>query len=203
MTKRKTSSARKTNKPRQAASPDPGEAAFMIPEFCIRATYLTESYPRFCRPVLSVKISPVLSTRDLTTTLKRVSIRMLPLQRADVAQSVERILGKDEVTSSNLVISSTKTCRNAGFFVSFWPNSASFAYELFILMTSSFKKHVFVSFFVSFFDSERPVRPYSIRFHEGCPSSVFSSDSAAWGAIDSLDCSTRSLGCRTTLSIIF
>ena len=92
---------------------------------------------------------------------------MLPLQRADVAQSVERILGKDEVTSSNLVISSSKTCRNAGFFVSFWPNSASFACELFILMTSSFKNHVFVSFFVSFFDSEHPVRPYYIRLHEG------------------------------------
>ena len=42
---------------------------------------------------------------------------MLPLQHADVAQSVERILGKDEVTSSNLVISSTKACRDAGFFV--------------------------------------------------------------------------------------
>ena len=28
-------------------------------------------------------------------------------------------LGKDEVTSSNLVISSSKTCRNAGFFVYF------------------------------------------------------------------------------------
>ena len=44
---------------------------------------------------------------------------MLPLQHADVAQSVERILGKDEVTSSNLVISSSKACRNAGFFVYF------------------------------------------------------------------------------------
>ena len=32
-------------------------------------------------------------------------------RNADVAQSVERILGKDEVTSSNLVISSTKGLR--------------------------------------------------------------------------------------------
>ena len=40
-------------------------------------------------------------------------------KRADVAQSVERILGKDEVTSSNLVISSIRTCRNAGSFLLF------------------------------------------------------------------------------------
>ncbi len=37
-------------------------------------------------------------------------------QRADVAQSVERILGKDEVASSNLAISSTESFRNEGFF---------------------------------------------------------------------------------------
>ena len=35
---------------------------------------------------------------------------------ADVAQSVERILGKDEVTSSNLVISSTDQSEMAGLF---------------------------------------------------------------------------------------
>ena len=35
---------------------------------------------------------------------------------ADVAQSVERILGKDEVTSSNLVISSTNLTRNREVF---------------------------------------------------------------------------------------
>ena len=38
-------------------------------------------------------------------------------QHADVAQSVERILGKDEVTGSNPVISSIETVRNDGFFV--------------------------------------------------------------------------------------
>ena len=37
-------------------------------------------------------------------------------KRADVAQSVERILGKDEVTSSNLVISSTNLTRNREVF---------------------------------------------------------------------------------------
>ena len=31
---------------------------------------------------------------------------------ADIAQSVERILGKDEVASSNLAISSTKTLQS-------------------------------------------------------------------------------------------
>ena len=37
-------------------------------------------------------------------------------QLADVAQSVERILGKDEVTGSNPVISSMGSCRNARSF---------------------------------------------------------------------------------------
>jgi hypothetical protein len=42
-------------------------------------------------------------------------ISPLPSQRADVAQSVEHILGKDEVTSSNLVISSNvKPSRHKG-----------------------------------------------------------------------------------------
>jgi hypothetical protein len=41
------------------------------------------------------------------------------LQCADVAQSVERILGKDEVPGSNPGISSTSTCRNAGAFLLF------------------------------------------------------------------------------------
>ena len=36
---------------------------------------------------------------------------------ADVAQQVERILGKDEVTGSNPVISSSKPVRNDWFFV--------------------------------------------------------------------------------------
>jgi hypothetical protein len=36
-------------------------------------------------------------------------------ERADVAQPVERILGKDEVTSSILVISFGKSFRNEGF----------------------------------------------------------------------------------------
>ena len=49
---------------------------------------------------------------------------------ADVAQSVERILGKDEVTSSNLVISSMKpmSVLLIGFFVSrkFSPDPLSF-----------------------------------------------------------------------------
>ena len=39
------------------------------------------------------------------------------MKNADIAQSVERILGKDEVTSSNLVISSMQKGR---------PNGASF-----------------------------------------------------------------------------
>ena len=40
-------------------------------------------------------------------------------KRADVAQSVERILGKDEVTSSNLVISSKENRfeKSGSFFV--------------------------------------------------------------------------------------
>ena len=38
-------------------------------------------------------------------------------KRADVAQSVERILGKDEVTSSNLVISSRYQSEMTGFFI--------------------------------------------------------------------------------------
>ena len=44
-------------------------------------------------------------------------ISLLRLSNADVAQSVERILGKDEVTGSNPVISSEKkpSCR-ASFF---------------------------------------------------------------------------------------
>ena len=40
---------------------------------------------------------------------------LLPEKPADVAQSVERILGKDEVTSSNLVISSTNPAGMQGF----------------------------------------------------------------------------------------
>ena len=50
---------------------------------------------------------------------------MILPEHADVAQSVERILGKDEVTSSNLVSSSTKkfliyvlSAEIRGFFVS-------------------------------------------------------------------------------------
>ena len=39
------------------------------------------------------------------------------VKRADVAQSVERILGKDEVTGSNPVISSRNQSEMAGFFV--------------------------------------------------------------------------------------
>ena len=54
---------------------------------------------------------------------------------ADVAQSVERILGKDEVTSSNLVISSMKTCRNAGFFVRFGGENAGFLMSSCSLLT--------------------------------------------------------------------
>ena len=38
-------------------------------------------------------------------------------KHADVAQSVERILGKDEVTGSNPVISSRNQSEMAGFFV--------------------------------------------------------------------------------------
>ena len=38
---------------------------------------------------------------------------------ADMAQSVERVLGKDEVTSSNLVISSKKTDRQSRLSVYF------------------------------------------------------------------------------------
>ena len=38
---------------------------------------------------------------------------------ADMAQSVERVLGKDEVTSSNLVISSKKTDRQSRLSVFF------------------------------------------------------------------------------------
>ena len=38
-------------------------------------------------------------------------------RNADVAQSVERILGKDEVTSSNLVSSSRTTPEIFGFWV--------------------------------------------------------------------------------------
>ena len=47
-------------------------------------------------------------------------ISSLPVRggHADVAQQVERILGKDEVTSSNLVISSSKTTRPV--LVVFW-----------------------------------------------------------------------------------
>ena len=41
-------------------------------------------------------------------------------RNADVAQSVERILGKDEVTSSNLVISSTNLTRNREVFSCFY-----------------------------------------------------------------------------------
>ena len=40
-------------------------------------------------------------------------------RHADVAQSVERILGKDEVTSSNLVISSIETCKSKSLFLLF------------------------------------------------------------------------------------
>ena len=40
-------------------------------------------------------------------------------KRADVAQSVERILGKDEVTSSNLVISLEEPPEMA-VFLAFW-----------------------------------------------------------------------------------
>ena len=40
-------------------------------------------------------------------------------KHADVAQSVERILGKDEVTGSNPVISSRNQSEMAGFFVVF------------------------------------------------------------------------------------
>ena len=39
------------------------------------------------------------------------------VKHADVAQSVERILGKDEVTGSNPVISSRNQSEMAGFFV--------------------------------------------------------------------------------------
>ena len=49
---------------------------------------------------------------------------------ADVAQSVERILGKDEVTSSNLVISSTNLTRNREVF--------SYAYTNFHLLRPLF-----------------------------------------------------------------
>ncbi len=38
---------------------------------------------------------------------------------ADIAQQVERILGKDEVTSSNLVISSISLAEMQGFFFVF------------------------------------------------------------------------------------
>ena len=38
-------------------------------------------------------------------------------ERADVAQQVERILGKDEVTSSNLVISSINQSLCGWFFM--------------------------------------------------------------------------------------
>lgn len=34
-----------------------------------------------------------------------------------MAQEVERVLGKDEVTGSNPVISSTKTTKHSGFFL--------------------------------------------------------------------------------------
>ena len=46
---------------------------------------------------------------------------------ADVAQSVERILGKDEVTSSNLVISSTDQSEMTGLFRVFMTLQALFA----------------------------------------------------------------------------
>ena len=52
--------------------------------------------------------APVSLIQGLTIALKHGRIPTLPLRHADVAQSVERILGKDEVTSSNLVISSRK-----------------------------------------------------------------------------------------------
>ena len=43
-------------------------------------------------------------------------------ERADVAQQVERILGKDEVTSSNLVISSINQSLSGWFFRGFGVN---------------------------------------------------------------------------------
>ena len=48
----------------------------------------------------------------LTTLVEYDTITLALRRRADVAQSVERILGKDEVTSSNLVISSRRSVRN-------------------------------------------------------------------------------------------
>ena len=44
-----------------------------------------------------------------------INVAEQTMEDADVAQSVERILGKDEVTSSNLVSSSKKHLKSSDF----------------------------------------------------------------------------------------
>ena len=80
-------------------------------------------------------------------------------KRADVAQSVERILGKDEVTSSNLVISLEKP-----------PEMAVFSYVLGrILQDSDFNPTFFVdlgfsgNFFGNFLSKIGPKKAGNIR----------------------------------------
>ena len=57
-------------------------------------------------------------------------------KHADVAQSVERILGKDEVTGSNPVISSRNQSEMAGFFVVLGRISQEWARHPAFLLTS-------------------------------------------------------------------
>ena len=58
------------------------------------------------------------------------------VKHADVAQSVERILGKDEVTGSNPVISSRNQSEMAGFFVVLGWISQEWALHPAFLLTS-------------------------------------------------------------------
>ena len=74
---------------------------------------------------------------------------LLPEKPADVAQSVERILGKDEVTSSNLVISSTKPAEMQVFLWVLGVKLQDFGVKTAILVLAGAESGGFVNFLVN------------------------------------------------------
>ncbi len=85
---------------------------------------------------------------------------------ADVAQQVERILGKDEVPGSNPAISSIKPVRNGWFSYVFSHFSASFGLSTCKTMTSSvFPSEIrqFLKSFYYYMRRQKSVSSYKIR----------------------------------------
>ena len=93
----------------------------------------------------------------------------------DITRNITfRIIGKDEVTSSNLVISSSKTCRNAGFFHAFLGvKMQELGYELAFRVTSSIFPPLKINEFVNFWASKTSVKPHDIRVYERSGLSIF------------------------------